>query len=373
MSIPYAQHIIGETERQAVLDLMDGGWLARGPALAEFENAFARYVGSSAAISCCSGSAALEIVMRALNIGPGDEVIVPNITWVSTATAVNKVGGAPVFCDVEEGVPNLCPDAVEACISSKTKAVVAVHFAGVSVDMEALSTLCDKYGLTFVEDAAHAVGGSYADGVKIGSSALSAAACFSFHPAKNMTAGEGGMVTTQDAELAARIALIRSNGVFRRGADGIKKAQYDCLEIGDNYHLNCIAAVIGLHQLDRLDGFVSRRGKLWQRYSQLLADSPHVTLLPHPAYSAYNLCLAMIENNRDQVFSALNKAGIGAYYHYPLLHELSVYKGTAQSRSGPNLANSIYYRDHAITLPLHPGLKDDDINKIVEVLTSEVS
>jgi len=373
MSIPYAQHVIGSAERAAVLKLLDGGWLARGPVLAEFESAFSQYTGSETAISCSSGSAALEIVLRGLDIGPGDEVIVPNITWVSTATAVNKVGGTPVFCDVAADYPNLCPTAVEAGISSRTKAVIAVHFAGVAVDMTSLSDLCKHHSIELIEDAAHAVGGSYEDGTKIGSSTLSSAACFSFHPAKNMTTGEGGMVTTQDEELGVRMSLIRSNGISRRGTNGIDKALYDCLEIGDNYHLNCIAAAIGLHQIERLDGFVRRRAELWSLYSELLVEIPGLRLLRHPRHSAYNLCLAFMERNRDEALAALNDAGIGAYYHYPLLHELSVYQNKASSRNGSRFDNSLYYRDHAITLPLHPALRDDDVRRIANVLTCELA
>ena len=373
MSIRYAQHIIGTPEYDAVLKLMQDGWLARGSILTEFEELFARYVACNTAVSCSNGSAALEIALRALDIGHGDEVIVPNVTWVSTATAVNLVGGTPVFCDIQADFPNICLEAIEECISPKTKAIIAVHFAGVSVAMQALSDICERNQITLLEDAAHAIGGSYPDGSKIGSSSLAAAACFSFHPAKNMTTGEGGMITTQDPKLGERLRLIRSNGVLRRGQDGIEKAKYDCLEIASNYHLNGIAAALGICQLERLDEFVSKRAELWSIYSDKLASVPGISLLNQPKVSAYNLCLATVDSDRDEVLLALNDAGIGAYFHYPLLSELSVYRDGARSRSGANLKNSIHYRDSAITLPLHPSLDESDIHQVVKALADKLS
>lgn len=373
MSISYAKHLIGDPEFDAVLKLMKDGWLARGPVISEFEEAFEGYVNCKRAVSCSSGSAALEIALRASGIGAGDEVIVPNITWVSTATAVNLVGGTPVFSDVQENFPNICLNSIESCISPRTKALIVVHFAGVAVDMTALAALCEKNQIALIEDAAHAVGGSYADGSKIGSSTASIAACFSFHPAKNITTGEGGMVTTQDPEFGDRLALIRSNGVQRRGNEGIEKAKYDCLEIASNYHLNGIAAALGICQLARLDQFVEKRAKLWSIYSERLSDLEPLSLLDHPSTSAFNLCLVTIDQNRDQIMVALKKSGIDAYYHYPLLNELSVYEDNTRSRSAESLNNSVRYRDSAMTLPLHPSLEEDDINAISDTLIGELT
>ncbi|WND03336.1 DegT/DnrJ/EryC1/StrS family aminotransferase [Temperatibacter marinus] len=368
MNINYAQHFIDDEEIEAVFELLKDGWLARGPILDQFEDAFTKYIGCSHSISCVNGSASLEIILRALGIGDGDEVIVPNVTWVSTASAVNLTGAVPVLCDISSHLPNLCIHEVETCITPRTKAIIPVHFAGISIDMEAYHQLCQRYGLHLIEDAAHAVGGHYEDGTKIGSSPLSIAASFSFHPAKNMTTGEGGMITTRDKNLAQKLAKIRSNGVIRNANNGIGKAMYDCTEIASNYHLNGLAASLGICQLKRLDEFVSKRQMLWETYAGLLDGIPNINLIPHPQSSAFNLCIITVKKNRDDLLVWLNNEGVGAYYHYPLLSELTVYKDQKKCRFGNDFSNALEYNKTALTLPLHPSLDKEHIEYIVDTI-----
>lgn len=365
----YARHFIDEDEIGAVIGQLESGWLARGDVNERFERAVAEYIGSdTTVVACANGSVALEIALRALGIGPGHEVIVPDISWVSTASAVNLVGAMPVLCDVESTYPNLSVESVAKSITARTRAIVPVHFAGVACDMSGLYELCNYHGIDMVEDAAHAIGGRYPGGDRIGSWPNSIV-CFSLHPAKNITTGEGGLVVTTRADIVESLRAIRSNGVVRSARDGAMKAMYDVVEIASNHHITSLAAAIGLEQIKKLDSFIKRRAELWAHYNRSLSSVPGVNLYAHPSHSGFNLCIAYVSGDRDRLLMRLNEKGIGAYFHYPPIHGLSVYRKNKSRRIiRSSLKNSEAYARTAITLPLYPALSKSDVDSVCNTL-----
>ena len=363
-SIPYAKHLFDADEIQAVNDVLADGWIARGPKIKEFEEKFCSTLAYSYAVSCTNGSAAIEIALRAAAISHGDEVIVPTLTWASTATSVSMVGATPIFADIDEDTYCISPSSIAKLITSKTKAIIPVHFAGIPANMVEIWRIADLNNLKVVEDCAHAVGGYYQDGKPIGGSPKSFAATFSFHPAKNITTAEGGIITTCDSDIYEKLLLLRSGGVRRLATDGIKKAFYSLEMIAGNFHMTDLQAAIGIVQLSKLSNYCKARGLQVAKYNDLLSKSEFCLQHNHPNTSSFNLYIVKLPDqiSRDQVFKILNDKKIGAYYHYPLLHQSNLYKTKV------SLSNAEHYQDFALTLPLGPHLILDDISRICNVL-----
>jgi len=370
--IPYAKHSFSNKELDAATSQIQKGNIARGSVIDDFEYECSEYFDSHC-ISCSSGSSALEIALRAAGVGPGDEVIVPNISWVATASSVNLVGATPVFCDVSEDYPNIDIESVKRLITDRVKVVIPVHFGGVAVDLTELKKVCDKFNTLIIEDACHAVGGMYKDGKKIGSSDKSFAACFSFHPAKNISTGEGGLITTKNISLKEKISVIRSGGILRRGNSFLDRSFYDCIELGSNYHMTAISAAIGIIQLKKLNEFIEKRRELWLYYEHKILNLEQIRLYRHPNYSAFNLCIASVENDRNSFMEMLYKNEIGAHFHYPPISGLEIYKsGIAHSRSDDMLTNSHKYAKNSLTLPLYPDLTFDNVDFIISVIKNHL-
>jgi dTDP-4-amino-4,6-dideoxygalactose transaminase len=286
--IPVMRPVLGEEEAQAAAEAVRSGWVAQGPRVAAFEEAFATRVGAAHGVAVSSCTTGLHLAVHLLGIGRGDEVVVPSLSFIATANAVRYTGATPVFADVDPDTGNLTPDTVEAVLTPRTKAVMVVHQAGVPADVGALRALCDPLGVDVIEDAACAAGSTY-HGFPVGTGALLAA--WSFHPRKLLTTGEGGMVTMDRAEWAVRAKRLREHGMSVSAADrhkGGAAVVEEYLETAFNYRLTDIQAAVGLVQLGRLDAIVARRRELAAAYHGMLADVPGLRVVADPAHGTTN-------------------------------------------------------------------------------------
>jgi dTDP-4-amino-4,6-dideoxygalactose transaminase len=346
--------------------------------VAAFEERFAAEVGARYAVAVSSGTAALHAAVFAAGIGPGDEVVTTPLTFAATANCVLYQGGRPVFADVDPETLNLDPGEVERLVTPRTKAVIAVHFAGHPCDVDALHAVAERRGLTVIEDCCHALGAEWR-GRRVGG--LSPLNAFSFHPAKHITTGEGGMVTTNSSRLAERLRVFRNHGLdldqAARQAAGTWA--YDMVALGWNYRLTDFQCALGLQQLTRLNRFLSRRRRLASRYLEALADLTGIALpVARPgAQHAWHLFVIQVVRaglaaDRDQVFAALRAENIGANVHYRPVHLLRYYRerlGTAQGLC-PR-AEAIAGR--VLSLPLFPKMTDDDADDVIAALRKVIA
>ncbi len=361
--LPYGRQTIEEEDIQAVVEVLRGDWLTTGPTVEKFEKAFAAATGAAHAVAVNSGTAALHAMMHALRIGPGDEVIVPALTFAATANAVHYQGGTPVFADVRMGSLLLDPASVEARITERTRAIVAVDYAGQPCDYRELQAVADKHGLVLCADACHSLGAHYQDR-PVGT--LARLSAFSFHPVKPMTTGEGGMVTTDDPGLAARMRTFRNHGItsdFRqREAQG--SWYYEIDEVGYNYRLTDLQCALGLSQLGRVSAWVARRQEIAALYDRHL-QSIAVQRLPGRTH-AYHIYVVRVPQ-RANVFAKMRESGIGVNVHYVPVHLHPFYRknyGTA-----PGLCPVVETAcEQILTLPIFPTMKDEDVERVVSAL-----
>ena len=316
--IPVMRPWLGAEEAAAAAAAVSSGWVAQGPRVAEFEEAFASAIGARHAVAVSSCTAALHMALVTAGIGPGDEVVVPSLSFIATANAARYVGAVPVFADVDEGTQNLTPETVEPRLTKRTRAVILVDQAGVPADLDAIRALCHPRGITVVEDAACAVGSIYR-GRSAGAGA--ALAAFSFHPRKLLTTGEGGMLVTPDEDVAARLRRLREHGMSVSAAarHAIRQPVIEhYLEVGFNFRMTDIQAAIGLVQLGKLDRLVTRRRELAQRYQRLLARIPGIRTITDPEYGTTNyqsfwiMLPAGFPLSRDELLQRLAQAGVSA-------------------------------------------------------------
>jgi perosamine synthetase len=371
--IPYGRHWLDDEDVAAVVDVLRSDWLTTGPKVAEFEEALAELAGAREAVAVSSGTAALHAAMAALGIGPGDEVVVPALTFAATANCVVFQGGTPVFADVEADTLLVDPSAVERVLTPRTKAIVAVDYAGQPCDYDALATLAEAHGIAIVADACHSLGASL-HGRPSGS--LARLSAFSLHPVKPVTTGEGGAVTTDDRDLAARMRRFRNHGI---ATDHRQRAEagawfYEMVELGFNYRLTDFQCALGLTQLRKLPAFTERRQELAARYDVALAALDGVEpLRRRPGLShAYHLYVVRVEADRDALFRGLRGRGIGANVHYVPVHLHPFYR--ERLGTGPGLcpvAESAYER--ILSLPLFPQLGDDDVAFVVSELRAALA
>ncbi len=281
--LPFSKPSISEAEIEAVARVLRSGWITTGPQAAEFETAFREYCHAAQAVALCSATAGMHLCLAALKIGPGDEVITPSMTWVSTINLIVLCGAKPVFADVERDTLMVSEQTIAPLITDRTRLIVPVHFAGAAVDMAPLSRLAASRNIPLIEDAAHAAGTEYR-GQKIGQRG---SAIFSFHPIKNMTCGEGGMFCSDDPVLADHIRRLKFHGLgvdaYDRSMQG-RAPQAEVIEPGFKYNLTDMAATLGLGQLSRLEQFIEKRSRLAERYRELLADVDEVLPLALPTY-----------------------------------------------------------------------------------------
>ena len=385
--LPYAVPSIGDEEIAEVVDSLQSGWLTTGPKVKRFEHDFAEYINCRHAIAVNSCTAALHIALSALGVGPGDEVIVPTLTFCSTANVVVHLGAQPVLVDVEED-SGISPHAIEAAITPRTKAIVPVHYGGQACDLDAIYGLAARFDLPVVEDAAHAVGASYR-GHKIGSDALSLSgpgradrsvktiAAFSFYATKNMTTGEGGMLTTADDTLAERMRLLALHGMSRDAWKRYTSAgswYYEVVAPGYKDNMTDLQAALGIHQLRRLDGFVTIRRRYAHLYDQAFSDLVEVgTPVYHSdrdhVYHLYviRLDLDRLEIDRAQFIEALKTHHIGTSVHFIPVHLHPFYRERFGYRRG-DLPQAEMLYDRIVSLPLYPRMTEADVRDVIQAV-----
>ena len=368
--LPYGKQEIGDADIKAVVEALCSGWLTTGPRVSEFEKVFAAHCGAGEGVAVNSGTAALHCAMRAIGVAPGDEVIVPAITFAASANAAVYEGATPVFADVEADTLLIDPASVATRITSRTKAIVAVDYAGQPADYNALRAIAKDRGIALVADACHAPGATY-QGRKVGT--LADVSCFSFHPVKHLTTCEGGMTVTDDAAMAAHMRRFRNHGIDsdHRSREKAGAHAYDMVELGFNYRLPDVQCALGLAQLSRLTGWVASRQKIAGWYAEALAGMAEVTPLSlhRDRTHAYHLYVVKLADgiDRDRVFARLRAEGIGANVHYAPVHLHSFYRSRGY---GPGLAPAAEaVSQQILTLPMFPAMTRADVARVAGALT----
>lgn len=369
-NIPIAKPFIGEEEEAAVLKTLRSGWLSQGPAVAEFEKQFAAFVGAKHAIALSSCTTALHLAFVAANLTPGDEVLCPSLSFIATANSIRYVGCTPIFVDIDPRTFNINPDRLEAAVTPRTRAILAVHQIGLPAAMNEINEVASRHNLLVIEDAACAIGSEY-HGKRIGAP-HSWMACFSFHPRKILTTGEGGMITTNDDQLAARLRPLRQHAmtvsdVARHNAKNVVIESYD--EVGYNFRMTDLQAAIGLVQLGRVEGFIERRRSLAARYDQALKQLGWLT----PPYELegfrhnYQSYMARLAKDapisRDNLMQALLDRGISTRRGVMATHRELPYRDPRWRRELPETEAAT---DECIILPLFHQMTDDDQLFVIE-------
>ena len=376
--LPYGRQDIDVDDVAAVVEALGADFLTTGPRVEAFEQAFAAAVDAAHAVACANGTAALHLSMLALGIGPGDRVAVPSVTFLATANCARFVGAEVLFTDVDPGTGLMTPGTLREALERSPgplRAVLPVHLRGDVADLKGLAALAREAGAVLVEDAPHALGSAadFGDGAEaVGSGRWSSAATFSFHPVKTIATGEGGMVTTPDGDVAARLRRLRSHGMER--LPGADPWLYEMREPGFNYRLPDILCALGQSQLRRLPDFAARRRALAEGYAAALAPlAPHVRLAATPAWSrpVLHLLTVLIDfeglgRTRRRVVEALAAEGIGTQVHYIPVHAQPYYVG----RYGPlDLPGAAAWYRRCLSLPLFPAMADTDVDRVAAALS----
>jgi len=377
--LPFSKPSISETEIEAVADVLRSGWVTTGPKAAEFEEAFKAYCHAEGAVATCSATGGMHLLLAALGVGPGDEVITPSMTWVSTVNLIELAGATPVFADIDRETLMVSAETVEPLVTGRTKLIIPVHFAGAAADMGPLRRLALEKGIHLVEDAAHAAGTEYR-GERIGRRGTT---IFSFHPIKNMTCGEGGMFCSDARELLERIRRLKFHGLgvdaYNRAMQG-RSPQAEVLEPGFKYNLTDMAAVLGLGQLNRLDEFIERRALLARRYRELLADVDEILPLGLPSYPmrhAWHLFVVRLNTKRggmgrETFMEELKKRNIGTGIHFKAVHTQKYYRETSRLPEG-TLPNTEWNSERICSLPLFPDMTPEDADGVVAAIKEVLS
>ena len=372
--VPFSPPAVGGDEIAAVVAALESGWLTTGPRVKAFEAAFATYIGAPHAVALNSCTAALHLAILAAGIGPGDEVITTPLTFCATANTIIHAGATPVFADVDPVTMNIDPEAIAAAITPRTRAVLPVHFAGRPVDVPAIRTVAGAHGLTVIEDAAHAVEAVSTAG-KVGTTADFT--CFSFYATKNLTTGEGGMLTTASADHADYVRVAGLHGMSRdawaRYMPGAAGA-YDVVMPGFKYNMMDLQAAIGMVQLRRLESNLARRAAIWARYEDAFADLP--ISLPAPPESgtrhARHLFTILVDQavcgwTRDSFREALRARGVSTSVHFRALHLQPYYADRFGFERGWFPAAE-FVSDRTVSLPLSPALPDADVDAVIDAV-----
>lgn len=397
MYIPYGRQSIDDADIEAVVKVLKSDYLTTGPAVTAFEKKVADYVGAKYAVAVSNGTAALHVACLAAGIGEGDEVITTPITFAASANCVLYCGGTPVFADIDPDTYNISPEELEKKITSRTKAIIPVHYTGQPCDMDAILEIAHKHNLLVVEDGAHALGAAY-KGKKIGS--IADMTCFSFHPVKPVTTGEGGMIVTDNEELYRRLVLYRSHGITRdkdmmqqyeeqlqqssdpalqEAADMLRGDvidpggwYYQQLELGYNYRITDISCALGASQMDKLDRFLERRRQIAKKYDEAFADIPQIKTpwQQEGCQSGWHLYMIQtMERSRREVFDGLRQAWIGVNVHYIPVYRHPYYQRNGYA--GVHCLNAEAFYERAISLPIFPGLTGQQQDYVIEHVIKE--
>jgi dTDP-4-amino-4,6-dideoxygalactose transaminase len=372
--LPFHRALIDEAEINAVLDVLQSGWLTTGPRVKEFEESFARYTGSAHALALTSCTAALHLALTAIGIQEGDEVILPTMTFAASGEVVLYCRARPVLVDCLQGSFHMDPDQVERAITSRTRAILPVHYAGYPCDMDRVLDIARRHRLKVIEDAAHALPASY-KGRPVGS--LGDVTCFSFYATKTLTTGEGGMATTDNPEYAERMRVLSLHGISkdswkRYTAEG--SWRYDIMEAGFKYNFTDLQAAIGLAQLAKCDSMRDRRAAIASRYTRELdsLQAFETPTAPSDVEHAWHLYVLLVNPSalridRDRVIEELKARGIGTSVHFIPLHLHSLYRNRLGYAAG-QFPNAEERFGRAISLPIFPGMDAADIDRVIDAL-----
>ncbi len=365
--IPMSRPYIGEEEIDAVSEVLKSGWITTGPKCSEFEEKFAKLVGVPYTVSVSSGTAGMHLVLKLMGIGPGDEVITPSMTFASTVNQITLAGARPVFADVDYNTMLIKPEEVDRLISPRTKAIIPVHFAGAPVDMDAIEQA--SRGIPVIEDAAHAIGTIY-KGAHVGSRGN--VAIFSFHPIKNITTAEGGMVVASDESMVKGLKLLRFHGIERDAWKRYGKASdpgYDIKEPGFKYNMPDIQAALGLAQLSKIDEITNKRNRIASMYLDGLSDVEGIDLPGIPGYPhthAWHLFVVKIKSmDRGGFMRALADNNIGYGLHFPACHKLSYVR---KKFGDVYLPETDVLSEKILSIPIYPGMNDEQVYRVIDVI-----
>lgn len=376
--LPFSRPSIGEDAIESVAESIRSGWVAMGPKVTQFEKTISEYVGSKYAISMNSATAGLHSSVMAMGIGKGDEVITTPMTFASTVNAIILAGAKPVLVDIDRHSLNIDVNKIEQAVTARTKAIIPVHFAGMPCDMDVIEEIAKKHNLMIIEDAAHAMGASY-KGSRTGSDkGRGHVAVFSFHPTKNITTAEGGIVCTEDEEIAEYLSVFRQNGMSKGAWNRYSSSgntHYDVPVPGLKYQMSDIQAAIGLSQLKQLDSFNRRRREICATYEKELAGCPGISFQEHAGYEhvhSRHIFPILVDTDtlkidRDTFMQQMKERNIGTAIHYNAIHLFSGYAKALGKKRG-DFPEAEYVSDRILSIPLFPAMTDDDVAYCIDAI-----
>lgn len=370
-NIPYGRQSVDEHDIAAVVEVLKSDYLTTGPKVAEFEKAVCGYTGAAHAVAVNSGTSALDIAVGALGLPAGSEIITTPLSFAASANCALYNGCTPVFADIERKTHNIDPAQIRKKITPRTKAIVYVDYAGQPCDIDALKEIAKEHKLFLIEDAAHSLGAEY-KGKKVG--AFADMTCFSFHPVKHITTGEGGAVTTQSGECATRLRMLRNHGIDKAPSERASY-KYDMLMLGRNYRITDFQCALGISQMGKIEENVLRRNAIAALYAKELAGVKGVELpfVSQGVRHAWHLYTVLVDaKKRDAVFEGMRKRGIGVNVHYIPTYKFSYYRKLGFDASGKDypVTEEVYSR--LLSLPMYYGLGDEDVKKVVGALKESI-
>jgi UDP-4-amino-4-deoxy-L-arabinose-oxoglutarate aminotransferase len=377
--LPFSRPAIDQSDIDGVVEVLQSGWITTGPKSAAFEEAFRAYTGAGAACALTSGTAGMHLALMALGIGKGDEVVTPSLTWGSTINLITLLGAKAVFADIDRSTLMVTPETVDKVVSPKTKAIIPVHYAGAPADLAPLRAIAARQKCFLIEDAAHALGTRYGND-PIGKTGT---AIFSFHPIKNITTGEGGMVTSDDAALVDRVRVLKFHGLSKDAWQRYSRQGSPQVEIttpGFKYNLTDIQSSLGLTQLKRLDELNRRRTALAALYHRLLAGVSEISTLQDPPYPHTHsrhlyivfLDLDRVRVSRDEFLEELKQRNIGTGIHFRAVHTQAYYRERRGAKK-TKLPNTEWASDRLFSLPLFPDMTESDVQDVVAAIQDTIA